>query len=51
MDILPSSRTIKVAIDGQTIAESNNVMCLHETTLPTRYYLPKTSVRQSALAC
>lgn len=45
IDILPSSRKITVQIDGQTVAESNAAMFLQETTLPMRYYLPKTSVR------
>ncbi|MCJ1483620.1 hypothetical protein MMC06_003788, partial [Schaereria dolodes] len=44
IDILPSSRTIKVEIDGIVVAESSNVMMLIETGLPSRYYLPPTSV-------
>ena len=44
IEIVPSTRTIRIGIDGQTLAESNNVMMLFETLLPTRYYLPKTSV-------
>lgn len=44
IEIVPSTRTIRVDIDGHTIAESSNVMMLFETLLPTRYYLPKTSV-------
>ena len=44
IDIVQSSRTIKVEIEGTVIAESSNVMMLFETSLPARYYLPPTSV-------
>ncbi|KAI9753345.1 MAG: hypothetical protein M4579_005203 [Chaenotheca gracillima] len=44
VDVLPSSRKVTVKVDGQTIAESSNVMCLYETGLPTRHYLPQTAV-------
>ncbi|MCJ1257210.1 hypothetical protein MMC24_005035 [Lignoscripta atroalba] len=43
IDIVQSSRTIKVEIEGTVIAESSNVMMLFETSLPARYYLPPTS--------
>ena len=49
VDILPSSRHVKVGVEGQTLAESSNVLALFETGLPTRYYLPKTSVTDWAL--
>ena len=45
IDVLPSSRTVRVEIDGVTIAESDRARFLFETGLPTRYYLPKTDVR------
>ena len=44
IDILPSTRSVKVALDGITLAESSNALFLLETTLPTRYYVPPTSV-------
>ncbi|KAI9712216.1 MAG: hypothetical protein M1812_006951 [Candelaria pacifica] len=44
IDILPSQRPVKVEVDGKVIAESISSMHLHETGLPTRFYLPKTSV-------
>jgi uncharacterized protein (DUF427 family) len=44
VDILPSSRKITVGIEGRTVAESTSSMFLLETGLPTRYYLPQTSV-------
>lgn len=45
IEIVPSTRTIRIDIAGHTIAESSNVMMLFETLLPTRYYLPKTAVK------
>jgi uncharacterized protein (DUF427 family) len=45
VDILPSSRHVRVEVDGITIAESTRPTLLFETGLPTRYYLPKTHVR------
>ncbi|KAL1799405.1 hypothetical protein ACET3X_003442 [Alternaria dauci] len=44
IDILPSSRTVKVVVDGVTLAESSNPLFLLETTSRTRHYLPPTSV-------
>ena len=44
IEILPSSRTITAKVDGVTIAESSNNMFLFETTLRTRFYMPKTAV-------
>jgi uncharacterized protein (DUF427 family) len=49
VDILPSSRHIRVAVDGITIAETSKPTLLFETGLPTRYYLPKTHVRMDLL--
>ena len=50
VDILPSSRHVRVEVDGVTIAESTKPTLLFETGLPTRYYLPKTHVRMELLA-
>ena len=44
IDILQSSRTIRVEVDGVTVAESSKPRFLFETGLPVRYYLPKTDV-------
>jgi uncharacterized protein (DUF427 family) len=49
VDILPSSRHIRVEVDGVTVAESSNARLLFETGLATRYYLPKTHVRMDLL--
>jgi uncharacterized protein (DUF427 family) len=49
VDILPSSRHVRVEIDGVTLAESAKPTLLFETGLPTRYYLPRTHVRLDLL--
>jgi uncharacterized protein (DUF427 family) len=49
IDILPSSRHVRIEIDGVTVAESSNPTLLFETGLPVRYYLPKTHVRLDLL--
>jgi uncharacterized protein (DUF427 family) len=49
IDILQSSRNVKVGIDGVTLAESSNPLLLLETTLRTRYYIPPTSVKWELL--
>jgi uncharacterized protein (DUF427 family) len=49
VDILPSSRHVRVEVDGVTVAESTSPRLLFETGLPGRYYLPKTHVRLDLL--
>jgi uncharacterized protein (DUF427 family) len=49
VDILPSSRHVRVEVDGEMIAESTSPRLLFETGLPVRYYLPKTHVRMDLL--
>ncbi len=44
IDVLQSSRNVRVEIDGVVIAESDRARFLFETNPPTRYYLPKTDV-------
>jgi uncharacterized protein (DUF427 family) len=44
IDILHSTRNVKVAVDGVTLADSSSSLFLLETTLRTRHYLPPTSV-------
>jgi uncharacterized protein (DUF427 family) len=50
VDILPSSRHIRIEVDGVIVAESTKPTLLFETGLSTRYYLPKTDVRMDLLA-
>ncbi|MRH90337.1 DUF427 domain-containing protein [Nocardia sp. SYP-A9097] len=49
VDILSSSRHIRVEVAGQTVAESHNPRILFETGLPARYYLPLTDIRLDLL--
>ncbi len=49
VDILSSSRHVRVDVDGVTVAESAKPTLLFETGLPVRYYLPKTHVRMDLL--
>jgi uncharacterized protein (DUF427 family) len=44
IDVLPSSRQITVKLNGCTLADTDFALHLHETNLPTRYYLPYGSV-------
>jgi uncharacterized protein (DUF427 family) len=49
VDILASSRHVRVEVGGTTIAESTSPRMLFETGLPVRYYVPKTHVRMDLL--
>jgi uncharacterized protein (DUF427 family) len=49
IDILPSSRRVRVEIEGVTVADTTNGRFLFETDLPTRYYIPKTDVRMNLM--
>jgi len=49
VDILASSRHVRVELDGVTLAESHAPRLLFETSLPTRYYLPLSDVRLDLL--
>jgi uncharacterized protein (DUF427 family) len=49
VDILHSSRHVRVEVDGTTVAESSKPTLLFETGLPARYYLPKTHVHMDLL--
>jgi len=50
VDIVPSSRHIRVEVNGVIVAESTKPTLLFETRLPIRYYLPKTDIRMDLLA-
>ena len=49
VDVLPSSRHVRVVIAGETVAETRRPALLFETQLPTRYYLPPEDVRMDLL--
>jgi len=45
----PSSKHVRVELDGLVLAESDRAVELDETGLPTRYYLPREDVRTELL--
>lgn len=49
IDILASSRHVRVEVEGLMVAESTSPRLLFETGLPVRYYLPKPHVRMDLL--
>jgi uncharacterized protein (DUF427 family) len=49
VDILASSRRVRIEVGGVTVAESGQPRILFETGLPPRYYLPLTDLRMDLL--
>jgi uncharacterized protein (DUF427 family) len=49
VDILASSRHVRVEVDGVTVADSRQPRILFETGLPARHYLPLPDVRTDLL--
>ena len=49
IDILSSSRHVRVEVDGVTVADSRSPRILFETGLPPRYYLPLSDIRTDLL--
>ena len=49
IDILASSRRVRVELDGVTVADSRQPRILFETGLPPRFYLPLTDLRMGLL--
>jgi len=45
VDVVASSRAVRVEVDGVLVAESRRPLLLFETALPVRYYLPPDDVR------
>jgi uncharacterized protein (DUF427 family) len=50
IDILPSSRHVRVDVAGTTVAESTRPTALYETGLATRWYLPREDIRMDLLS-
>ncbi|TDH56399.1 DUF427 domain-containing protein [Mycobacterium eburneum] len=44
IDILASSRRVRVELDGRVLAESSRPLLLFETGLPVRFYLPRADI-------
>ena len=49
VDTMPSSRHVRVVINGETIADTHRLTLLFETGLPTRYYIPPEDVQMQLL--
>ena len=49
VDVVASSRPVRVVLGGETIAETRRARFLFETRLPTRYYIPQEDVRMDLL--
>ncbi len=49
IDVLQSSRRVKVSVNGEVVAESESPVVLFEAALPPRYYLPPEDVREDLL--
>jgi uncharacterized protein (DUF427 family) len=50
VDVLESSRHVRVSVDGEVVAETERPKILFETGLPPRYYIPPQDVREEVLA-
>ncbi|MFL5826652.1 MAG: DUF427 domain-containing protein [Thermoleophilaceae bacterium] len=48
-DVLPSSRQVKISLDGVPLADSTRAHVVYETGLPPRWYLPAEDVRTDLL--
>src|SRR6266567_1881284 len=49
VDVLNSSRSVKVRVGGELVAETRRPHLLFETGLPVRYYIPMLDVRMELL--
>ncbi len=49
VDILATSRRVRVEVEGTVLAESTNARVLFETGLPPRWYIPEEDVRMDLL--
>ena len=49
VDVLDSSRRVRITVGGEVVAESERPKILFETSLPPRYYLPPEDVRTDLL--
>jgi len=49
VDVLRSSRHVRVEVDGEVLAETDRPLLLVETGLPPRWYIPAADVRFEAL--
>src|SRR6185437_6434172 len=44
VDVLNTSRHIRISLDGELLAETDRAQALFESNLPTRWYIPREDV-------
>lgn len=49
VDVMPTSKHVKVTIDGEVVADSVRTNVLFEAHLPSRFYFPQSDVRMDLL--
>lgn len=49
IDVLDSSRHVRISVNGELVAETRRPKILFETSLPPRYYIPPEDVRRELL--
>ena len=49
IDLLHSSRHVKISLDGVKLADTRRPTIVYETGAPVRYYVPKTDIRMEFL--
>ena len=49
IDILDTSRQVRVNVNGETVADTTRARVLYETSLPPRWYIPREDVRMDLL--
>ena len=49
VDVLNSSRHVRVSVGGELVAETRRPRMLFETSLPVRYYIPRLDVKMELL--
>lgn len=49
IDVLDTSRHVKISVAGEVLAETTRARVLYEAGLPPRWYIPAEDVRQAAL--
>lgn len=49
VDILQSTRHVRVKVGGQVVADTTSSMHLYETGLPVRFYMPLTAIDAGVL--
>ena len=45
VDVRRTARPVRIEVDGEVVAETTRARLLFETSLPTRFYLPREDVR------